>query len=257
MNICKIFLSIIAIIFLSNCCGPQVVQGWYKGRESENYTILRKENKIEIREYHQVTIAKVDAQGERPAALAQGQKILYDYFFEKNNFEEEINLTTPLTQRGSGHQWKIYLTVPLSYTLESAGQIELAQPFEVATSSKLKTLLLADEQKNQTPQIAPEPVVAAPKIQPLPIPLDERIQISTTKPTAVVAIIFSGFVTQKNLDKNLRELENYIAKENIKVVKPHFYAFYDSAFTLPFNRRIEILFTLSDDHNNDIFKKMR
>lgn len=253
MNIYKIFLAIAIISFLSNCCGSSIIQGSYKGFESENYTILRKENNIEIRQYHESVIAKVDAQGDIKTALQEGRNILSDYFFEKNNLEEEIVMTTPFTQQGSANQWRIYVTMPRLYTLENNEEIA---PQEDTSSPKLKALLLNDPQ-NQEIQPVAKAKILKPKIQPLPIPLDERIRITKTKPATVVAIIFSGFVTKNNLEKNLHKLEKYIAKENIKVINPHFYAFYDSDFTMPYNRRMEILFTLTDDLSNDIFKKTR
>jgi len=259
MNIYKTLFSLIVFSLLSNCCGVRIINGSYKGCESESYTILRKDDKIEIRQYYSTTVAKVDAEAERSLALAQGQEILYDYFSEKNNFEEKMNMTTPLIQKGQGRQWKIYLTTPINYTIESAVKNEAIQLHEnTAKSSKLKALLLTENQESNASSIPQETIDSSTShVKILPIPLDEKVQILTTKPSTIIAIVFSGFVTDKNLNKNLQELENYIAKENIKVIRPHFYAFYDSALTLPFNRRTEILFTLSDDRSNNIFKKTR
>lgn len=75
-----------------------------------------------------------------------------------------------------------------------------------------------------------------------PKPKDERIKLIQTKQETLVAITFSGFWSEKNMQKHKNILDEFVKKEDLKVKKGQVFAFYNSPFTLPFFRKNEVLY---------------
>ena len=79
----------------------------------------------------------------------------------------------------------------------------------------------------------------------LPKPQNNSVKIKEVPARKCVSIQFSGGRNDKNLDKNLKKLMNYIKENKIQVVGSPVYAFYNPPWTPPFMRRNEIMFEVN------------
>lgn len=79
-----------------------------------------------------------------------------------------------------------------------------------------------------------------------PKPKDERIKLIQTKQEKLVAISFSGFWSEKNMQKHKNILDEFVKKEGLKIKPGQVFAFYNSPFTLPFFRRNEVLYFVDE-----------
>jgi hypothetical protein len=75
-----------------------------------------------------------------------------------------------------------------------------------------------------------------------PKPKDDRIKLIQTKQAKLVAISFSGFWSEKNMQKHKALLDEFVKKEGLKIKAGEVFAFYNSPYTLPWLRRNEVLY---------------
>jgi hypothetical protein len=79
----------------------------------------------------------------------------------------------------------------------------------------------------------------------IPKPENANITISTLSLKKVLAIQFSGFASESNFEKHMGILLDYAKKNNIKINQNDMMSLtYNSPFTLPFNRRNEVIVQL-------------
>jgi hypothetical protein len=109
---------------------------------------------------------------------------------------------------------------------------------------KMTTPVFQESNKNQSTMSFVMP--AKYKMADLPKPQDDKIKFRELKNKKFVAIKFSGFRSEKNFTKNQDKLIAKIKEENIDAdLKNPIRATYNGPFTLPFLRRIEILFEVN------------
>jgi hypothetical protein len=212
-----------ALALLLAACTPQASQkgttdmiSRYKGYESPAYTISKQEGKIEIRDYKPHLVAEVTVPGDRDKAVNAGFRILAGYIFGGNESKSKIAMTSPVTQSPQTQSEKIAMTSPVTQTQKDGGWIvQFSMPSEYALAT-------------------------------LPTAKDNRIQFRETKPVRMVAVQFSGFWTDSNMERHKKILEDYIVREKIKTDGEYVFAYYDDPFTLPFNRRNEIMVRVAD-----------
>ncbi|MEN9771388.1 MAG: hypothetical protein RJA58_31 [Pseudomonadota bacterium] len=75
----------------------------------------------------------------------------------------------------------------------------------------------------------------------LPRPVDPNVRLRQVPAHRVAAIRFSGFTTDASILENTEALRAWIAKEQLTEISPPQVARYNDPFTLPWNRRNEIL----------------
>ncbi len=75
----------------------------------------------------------------------------------------------------------------------------------------------------------------------LPRPVDPNVRLREIPAHKVAAIRFSGFTTDTSIRENTEALRAWIAKEQLTEISPPQVARYNDPFTLPWNRRNEIL----------------
>ncbi len=75
----------------------------------------------------------------------------------------------------------------------------------------------------------------------LPRPVDPNVRLRQVPAHKVAAIRFSGFTTDASIRENTEALRAWIAKEQLTEISPPQVARYNDPFTLPWNRRNEIL----------------
>ena len=79
----------------------------------------------------------------------------------------------------------------------------------------------------------------------LPKPNDQSVELIELPPQRFAAIRFSGLVDEGDLAQNQAKLMRYLEQQKIKPIGAPRYAFYDPPWTLPFNRRNEVLIEIA------------
>lgn len=85
---------------------------------------------------------------------------------------------------------------------------------------------------------------SAENVQTLPQPLNPQIQLRPVPAHETVAVRFSGFTTQASIQAQTERLRAWAQARQLKLSPTAQIARYDDPFTLPWNRRNEILIDL-------------
>jgi hypothetical protein len=85
---------------------------------------------------------------------------------------------------------------------------------------------------------------AAESMQTLPQPLNPQIQLRPVAEHEVASVRFGGFTTQASIQEQTERLRTWAKTKNLKLSPTAQVARYDDPFTLPWNRRNEILIDL-------------
>jgi hypothetical protein len=196
---------LIAGVLLIGAFGPAEAE-MYKGYETAGYAVEHTDGTVEVRRYPPQLVAEVTVDGDRSTAAGRGFRILAGYIFGGNTGAGKIAMTTPVTQEPA----KIAMTTPVT---QSGRDGQWTVRFGMPGSYTLDTL---------------------------PKPKDDRIRFAETPEDRVVVITFSGLPTAGNLAEKADELRRAVARMGLNVTGDAFYMFYDSPFTLPWNRRNEV-----------------
>ena len=181
----------------------------YKGTETPAYTVEARDGSVEIRAYPPHLAAEVTVEGRRDAAVGTGFRVLATYIFGGNEAKAKVAMTTPVAQSE-----KIAMTTPVAQSgAGSTWVVQFSMPSEFTLDS-------------------------------LPRPKDPRIRIVTNPAKRMVVLEFSGIPTTSALEARSAELRNWVAQRGFAVEEPPQFLFYDSPFTLPWNRRNEVGFVL-------------
>lgn len=178
----------------------------YKGYETTGYTVERTEGAVEVRRYPPHLVAEVTVGGDRSTAAGRGFRILAGYIFGGNAGAGEIAMTTPVTQEPA----KIAMTTPVT---QSGRDGQWTVQFGMPSGYTMATL---------------------------PKPNDDRVRFAEMPEARVVVITFSGLPTAGRLVGKAEDLRLAVAQMGLNVSGDPFYMFYDSPFTLPWNRRNEV-----------------
>lgn len=182
--------------------------------EKPNYKILSKEGAFELREYEPFIIAQASVplnQGY-DKALNQGFRVVADYIFGNNLTQDKIAMTTPVVSEEKKREplsEKIAMTAPVvSETENSELKVYFVMP-------KKYTLFTLPQPKN-------------PQLKLSEIPSQKRLVLS-----------FSGWATEKRLERKMEELKAY-AKEKKLTLNKLEVAQYNPPLTPPFMRHNEV-----------------
>lgn len=213
----KIYLIVLAITLLLNIgCVKEKKDGLYKGYEIPPYSVISEFENIEIRQYEPFIVAEVEVEGSRKKAARKGFMALAGYIFGKNTNEAKINMTSPVSQENtSKNSEKIAMTSPVNQI--NQGEEKWLVQFKMPEKYSLETL---------------------------PKPEDNRIKFKTIVKKKVVAIRFSGFWSDKKFTENTIKLKEFINEKGMEIKGNPIIAYYDDPFTLPWNRRNEIIFEI-------------
>ena len=85
---------------------------------------------------------------------------------------------------------------------------------------------------------------SAESMQTLPQPLNPQIQLRPVAEHEVASVRFGGFTTQASIQEQTERLRTWAKTKNLKLSPTAQVARYDDPFTLPWNRRNEILIDL-------------
>lgn len=196
-----------SVLFISQDQGAMAV-------EEPRYRIVSEDGAFSVRDYAPRIAASVTVDGDRRAAANRGFRMLAGFIFGDNRPGGEIAMTAPVTaERGT----KIAMTAPVTTERQPAGQDR--------DGRWTITFIMPAEWTMQT----------------LPRPTDAAIRIEALPAERVAAVTFSGFVTQRALDRKEAELRRHMDRSGLRPAGPPRYAFYDPPWTLPFLKRNEVM----------------
>jgi effector-binding domain-containing protein len=172
--------------------------------EEPEYSIVKKTDVYEVRQYKKRTVAEV-TYGEEDS----GFRVLFDYISGANKGSKEVEMTIPVTQSK-----EIDMTVPVTQS---------------TTDGKMSMRFFLPMQYSK--QNAPEPN-------------DERVRIIDLPAEYFAVISYSGFASDGNFEEHYTELKAALDKDGMVIKGPPIKATYNSPFTLPFLRRNEAMYPL-------------
>jgi len=172
--------------------------------EEPEYSIVKKTDIYEVRQYKRRTVAEV-VYGEEDS----GFRLLFDYISGSNKGSREVEMTIPVTQSK-----EIDMTVPVT---QSTNDGSMSMRFFLPTQ--------------YTKQNAPEPN-------------DERVKIIDLPEEYFAVISYSGFASDSNFKERYKELKAALDKDGMVIKGPPIKATYNSPFTFPFMRRNEAMYPL-------------
>lgn len=181
--------------------------------EHARYSVVASAGPIEIRDYAPQIVAETTVAGERDAAINEGFRRLAGYIFGDNRPGGKIAMTAPVAQeraqRGAGE--KIAMTAPVGQTRAGAEwKVRFTMPAQYA---------LAD----------------------LPRPNNPAVRLAQIPARRMAAIRFSGLVDETVLADKEARLRDHVKKQGLSPRGAAHYAFYDPPWTLPWNRRNEVM----------------
>ena len=172
--------------------------------EEPEYSIVKKTDVYEVRQYKKRTVAEV-TYGEEDS----GFRVLFDYISGANKGSKEVEMTIPVTQSK-----EIDMTVPVTQS---------------TTDGKMSMRFFLPMQYSK--QNAPEPN-------------DERVRIIDLPAEYFAVISYSGFASNGNFEEHYTKLKAALDKDGMVIKGPPIKATYNSPFTPPFLRRNEAMYPL-------------
>lgn len=176
--------------------------------EHARYSVVTSLDDIEIRDYAPQIVAETTVAGERDAAISQGFRRLAGYIFGDNQPGGKIAMTAPVVQEKGA---KISMTAPVAQERSEDGwRIRFTMPAQYDMAA-------------------------------LPRPNNPEVRLVQVPGKRMAAIRFSGLVSDDDLALNAAKLADFLKKNRLVAQSGPLYAFYDPPWTLPFNRRNEVM----------------
>jgi hypothetical protein len=184
------------------------------------YTVVKKDDKFEIRDYEPHILAEIIVEGDLEQAGNKAFNRLFGYISGDNLSRDKIEMTAPVSQEPRGE--KIKMTAPVS--LQPAGE-RWAVSFMMPAAYTLETL---------------------------PEPEDREISLRQVPARRMAAVRYSGFWSAKNYLRHKEELESWINAQGLTILGDSIWARYNAPFTLWFLRRNEILIPVNSISDQDL-----
>jgi len=161
--------------------------------EEANYEVVKKNEIYEIRKYSDRLAIETDISNQ-----GSSFRKLFNYISGDNEDNEEIKMTTPVTQVEKKGNMTMQFYLPSRFNKEN-----------------------------------------------IPSPSNPDVKILNIKGGYYAAIIYSGRTSDKNFIKHKSILENELKKDDMSILSPPIKATYNGPFTLPMNRRNEVMFEIN------------
>jgi effector-binding domain-containing protein len=176
--------------------------------ETPKYSVTKKQNDIEIRQYPGYIQAEVTVEDKNyKSAIEKGFNLLAGYIFGNNISRQKIEMTTPVQATQSE---KIAMTTPVTVTGESSFSVAFIMPAEYT-------------------------------LETLPQPKDTRVHITPIPARSMAAIRFSGYFQQETIEKNKQRLRQWLDEQGIETEGDFIVAGYNPPWVPGFLARNEVL----------------
>lgn len=174
---------------------------YYKDTETLPYSVIKTLTE-DIEIRHYNQAVGVMSEGNEDTGAFN---LLFNYISGENKGNSDISMTSPV-EVGKGSQ-----------------EIAMTSPVEV--SSETMMFFLPSEYDAQS----------------APTPTNKNVSLVVVPERTVAAIRYSGFSSDSDKEEYTRELRKVLEENNIETVGLPSYMGYDSPFTLPWNKRHEII----------------
>jgi len=176
--------------------------------ETPKYSVIKKQNEIEIRHYPAYIQAEVAVDEKQyRSAIEKGFNVLAGYIFGNNISQQKIEMTSPVQASQSE---KIAMTTPVTVTGESGYMVAFVMP-------------------------------AAYTLETLPKPRDPRVHFRMIPSRSMAAIRFSGYFQQDTIQKNKQHLSQWLEEQGIETEGDFIVAGYNPPWVPGFLARNEVL----------------
>lgn len=198
-------LSRIVLVSVLSLFGANVAMA----TEEAKYSVVKKEEAFELREYASHIVAETVVDGDINDASNQAFGKLFGYISGKNKSRGKLAMTAPVSQSAASE--KISMTAPV-------GQQRVGKKWAVSFM-----------------------MPAAYTMDTLPIPDDNSVILREVPARRVASIRYSGLWSEERYLQHKLQLEAWIRKNKFKVSGEPSWARYDPPFMPWFMRRNEIL----------------
>ena len=205
----KITFTIVLIVIIVVAIWSAV--GYFSSRvEQAKYTVIKKANGYEIRNYPVHIVAQTTVSGPGGEALNKGFLIVAGYIFGGNVKKQSIAMTAPVIARKDASE-KIAMTAPVTASKEGDMQVI---SFGMPSSYNISTL---------------------------PVPTDPNIKLVEIPEEKVAVMSFSWYRTDSRVQNTGEKLLSLLARDGIKTVGSLSYAGYNAPWTPPWMLRNEVM----------------
>ncbi|MCX7068245.1 MAG: heme-binding protein [Methylococcales bacterium] len=177
--------------------------------EEAKYTVVKKDDSFEIRDYPPHVVAEIIVEGELENAGSKAFNSLFRYISGDNHTRNKVAMTSPVSQQPVSQ--KINMTAPV-------GQQRIDDKWAVS-------FMMPDRYTLET----------------LPVPDNSNVTLRQVPARRIASVRYSGFWSEKSYLENKSQLETWINKNKLTIVGDAVWARYDAPFTPWFLRRNEIL----------------
>ncbi|HVM73782.1 MAG TPA: heme-binding protein [Candidatus Paceibacterota bacterium] len=185
--------------------------GYFSSRvEQTEYSIVKKANGYEIRNYPAHIVAQTTVQGSYQDSLNQGFRIVAGYIFGGNTKKESIAMTAPVTSQGGASQ-TIAMTAPVTANVDGNSH---TISFGMPRSYTLATL---------------------------PTPNDPRVKLVEVPAQKMAVLTFSWYATDSRVQAMEGQLLAELARDKVTVAGKPQYAGYNAPWTPPWMTRNEVM----------------
>ena len=151
--------------------------------ETPKYSVIRKQNEIEIRHYPAYIQAEVTIEDNQyRSAIEKGFSVLAGYIFGNNISQQKIEMTSPVQASQSE---KIAMTTPVTISGDSRFTVAFIMP-------------------------------SAYTMETLPQPKDSRVRFKLIPDRSLAAIRFSGYFRQDTIEKNKQRLSQWLQEQGVE-----------------------------------------
>lgn len=182
--------------------------------EQAEYTVVKKMDGYEIREYPTRIVAQTRVMGGYGESMGNGFSIVAGYIFGGNTKKESIAMTAPVvaqSSKGEKISESIAMTAPVVATEEGDSQII---SFGMPRSYTLETL---------------------------PTPNDPRVEIVMIPAKKYAVLRFSWYRSDARIKKMQEKLASALARDGVATRGGTAYAGYNAPWTPPWMNRNEVL----------------
>ncbi len=182
------------------------------GVKEPSYTVLSRQEDVELREYAPLIRAETVVRGPYKESLNDGFRILANYIFGGNAGSRKIAMTAPVGAEATSQTGeKIAMTAPVGAEATEAGWLV---SFVMPSEYTLETL---------------------------PRPLDPRVTLREVPAHRVAALRFRGWAGEAAVNERKAELASALSSLGLEAAGEPVVAQYNPPWTVPFLRRNEIL----------------
>ena len=168
---------------------------------SVKYEVIRKLDKVEIRRYPKIIVAKVSNSESDSFGL------LFRFISGNNKQKEKVKMTAPIVSQDVSQEIK--MTSPVLSEFSNQGYMAFVMPSEF-------------------------------DLETTPLPIDSHLKIEEVPSRLVAVLRFSGSWSEAHFEEKTKELLQELANAKVKTSGSVFTMLYNPPFTPSFLRRNEV-----------------